>query len=374
MAEAGGYGLSAVAYIRALRQAGVPVRWQPMVWSDGTYRPARDADQALRRLTVLSEQADLRAMFHAPVEYDTVVVHMTPEFWPDAREDGKRMVGYTVWETDRLPLHWPPLLNGYDLILTPSTFSRAVFTPHTDIPVAVLPHLPRTDWPQADTAARAAFRRRFAVNEDDFMFYTINSWILRKATWLTLHAFLLAFAQSERAVLLLKTGQEGEVDDKGMHPTRRLFDSILANYPDPARVVFVGDELSERDIGLLHISGDAYLSLTRSEGFAMGAFDAASAGNPVIITGWSGQLDILARQHACLVKYELQQVHEHLGNHMPQKQHWAHAKLDDAIRWMRRLYENPEEARARGAGLKKYISEQFNPHHITQKLLKALNA
>lgn len=373
LAETTGYGLSAVAYIRALREAGVPVTWHPRVMSHGRYVPAGDVGQAREALASVSGIADLCAAFHAPVDYDTVLVHMTPEHWPAAREPGKRMVGYSVWETDRLPLHWPPLLAGFDLILTPSNFSRGVFAPNTDSPVVVMPHLPRQDWPKTDTKGLAAFRRRFGVDDDDFLFYTVNTWILRKAMWLTLQAFLLAFSADERAVLLVKTNPHGEAEGKGWGPSRRLFDRIMANYPDPARVVFVPEELSHEDVGLLHLAGDAYVSLTRSEGFGMGAYDAAAAGTPVIMTGWSGQLDFLAPDHACLVDYELQRVKEHLGNHAPQEQYWAHADLEHAINWMRRLFEHPGEASRRGHALKRHVSENFDAAVIMRRLLEVLN-
>lgn len=373
LAETSGYGLSAVAYIRTLREAGVPVTWHPRVMIHGRYVPADDVEQVRKALASMSGIEDLYAAFHAPVDYDTVLVHMTPEHWPAAREPGRRMVGYSVWETDRLPLHWPPLLAGYDLIITPSTFSRDVFAPHTDSPVVVVPHLPRDDWPDTDTEGLTAFRRRFGAEDNDFLFYTVNTWILRKAMWLTLQAFLLAFSADERAVLLIKTSPHGEAEGKGWGPSRRLFDRIMANYPDPARVVFVPEELSHEDIGLLHLAGDAYVSLTRSEGFGMGAYDAAAAGTPVIMTGWSGQLDFLAPEHACLVDYELHRVKEHLGNHAPQEQRWAHADLEHAIKWMRRLYEHPGEASRRGHALKRHVSEKFDASVITQRLLEALN-
>jgi glycosyltransferase involved in cell wall biosynthesis len=283
------------------------------------------------------------------------------------------MVGYTVWETDRLPLHWPPLLQGYDLILTPSTFSRNVLAHHTKSPVVVVPHLPRTDWPIADAESLAAFRRRFAIEREDFVFYTVNTWLLRKALWLTLHAYLLAFAESDPVVLFIKTASLGEVDGVGWRPTRMLFEQVLANYPDPARVVFVPDELRHEDMGLLHLAGDAYVSLTRSEGFGVGAFDAATAGTPVVMTGWSGQLDFLPAQHACLVDYELRQVTERLGNHPYQEQHWAHADVDHAIEWMRRLFQDRGQAQSRGAGLKTYIAAKYNTEAITQGLLETLD-
>lgn len=373
MAETSGYGLSALAYIGALVDAGVTVTWHPRVRIQGRYRPATTLREVQAALGAAAGHEAALARFHAPGDYDTVIVHMTPEHWPDAREPGRRMVGYTVWETDRLPLHWPPLLEGYDLILTPSSFSRDLFTPHTSAAVQVLPHLPRRAWPRAEAPARAAFRRRFGAGDNTFLVYSINTWILRKALWLTLQAYLLGFSENDDTLLLLKSNPHGEGVNQRWGPARQLFDRILSNYPDAPRVVLVTEELDDDDIGMLHLAGDAYLSLAHSEGFGLGAFDAASAGTPVVTTGWSGPLDFLPPEHACLVDYELRRVRQHLGNHAPQEQYWAHADLEHAIDWLQRLYRDPAAARRRGAGLRAHIAENFDPAAIHARLLEALD-
>lgn len=372
-AETSGYGLSAAAYIRGLLDAGIPVTWHPKVLDCAGYRPATGVEEARALLSLGPGMDALSRLFHAPIEYDTVVVHTTPEHWPQAIEPGKKMVGYTVWETDRLPLHWPGLLTGYDVILTPSRFSRDLFAPCANAPVSVVPHLPRSGWPDAGPDRLAGFRRRFGIENDRFLFYTINQWIPRKALWLALHAYLLAFEASDRTALLVKTNMWGDVHGKGMSPSRMVFDRIMSNYPDPAKVVFVPEDISDDDIGLLHLAGDAYLSLTRGEGFGMGAFDAATAGTPVITTAWSGHLDFLSGENACLVDYELRPVKEGMGNHVPIEQYWAHADLDSAIDWMQHLYAHPADARNRGAAIQAQVAERFDAATIMTTFLDAIN-
>lgn len=372
LAETTGYGISAMDYIRALSRAGIPITWHPLIMTRSGYRPATEAAGVEAALATMSDVRDLTALFHAPVDYDTVIVHLTPEHWPGTREPGKRMIGYTVWETDTLPLHWPPLFDGFHRILTPSTFSQNVFARRTDVPVIVVPHLPRAAWPTGDAAERNAFRRRLALDENVFVFYTINTWILRKAIWLTIHAFLLAFEADDRVALVVKTNPHGESHDAGWVSSRRLFDAVMSNYDEPARVVFVPEELTYDDVGRLHQAGDAYVSLAHSEGFGLGAFDAATAGTPVMTTGWSGPLDFLPDEDACLVRFKLKKVIRHLGNHTPQEQHWAHADIDHAIEWMRYLYEHPHDARARGERLKAGIAGRFDSGDITKRLVQAL--
>ena len=136
--------------------------------------------------------------------------------------------------------------------------------------------------------------------------------------------------------------------------------------------MFVTDELSHEDIGLLHMAGDAYVSLSRGEGFGIGAYDAATAGTPVVMTAWGGHLDFLDPGHACLVDYELRPVGRPHYGHRYQEDSWAHADFDHATQWMQRLYDDRAEARSLGGGLQAHIAESFDAASITRRLLDAL--
>ena len=81
------------------------------------------------------------------IGYDTVLIHTVPEYYPQwiDREHaaGKRVLGYTVWELERLPDHWPAILNQLDkgdrppAAGTSTCFRNSVVT----VPLHVVPHL-----------------------------------------------------------------------------------------------------------------------------------------------------------------------------------------------------------------------------------------
>ncbi len=56
---------------------------------------------------------------------EVIVAHLVPEFFPLVRRQAPDgfLVGYTAWETDRIPDHWVPCLERTDLIVVPSKFS-----------------------------------------------------------------------------------------------------------------------------------------------------------------------------------------------------------------------------------------------------------
>ena len=95
-----GYGLAALAYVRALHNAGVPVWWVPLFARNGhdaEWRP-EDGLAALPLALHAGSDAtvrDLPALLDATREkpYDTVLVHTVPEKWPVFVEAGKHNIG-----------------------------------------------------------------------------------------------------------------------------------------------------------------------------------------------------------------------------------------------------------------------------------------
>jgi hypothetical protein len=161
-----GYGEAARAYMRGLQRAGVPLTWTPLAWRRGLrpgYRP-------LGGRTVGDPELD--PICNRALDHDTILLHLFPELmtpWIDEAA-GKRLVGCTVWETDRLPGHWPAILNRLDLLLVPCRWNREVFARSgVTVPIEVIPHL-------ADDAPPAESPPPWPIPPGDFVFYTIGDW------------------------------------------------------------------------------------------------------------------------------------------------------------------------------------------------------
>ena len=93
------------------------------------------------------------------------VAHLVPEYYPLVRSvvPPGPFVAHTVWESDRLPRHWPELLDGTDLVIVPTEWNRTVFRAsgvHT--PVEVVPHVATVVVP-GDAAVRSSVRRRLRL-------------------------------------------------------------------------------------------------------------------------------------------------------------------------------------------------------------------
>jgi len=150
---------------------------------------------------------------------------------------------------------------------------------------------------------------------------------------------------------------------------------ITRRYRRPPRIRLITDVQSESEIRRLHARGDCYVSLCRCEGWGLGAFDAAAHGNPVVMTGFGGQLDYLDRDLAYLVGYELVPVINPRAplSYSPD-QRWAEPDVAHGARLLRDIAAHPAEARARGRALRERIVSRFGDRAVIAAVIPALEA
>jgi len=346
-------------------------RWYPEFnWSPGI---ERRYDQGL----------DMQAE-----DFDVLLLHLPPfdqaaiyRRWL-AEEPGLRSVVYTTWECDRLPPWWTRALTSFDLVLVPSEFNRQSFLASgVNRPIEVVPHIAR----QAEPIQGGSFGE---ISDDDFIFYTIGSWLSRKAMEKTIRTYLETFSADEPVALIVKTDpvdqvairahQDGEVENppKPYGMTWWTVAKILAEFPRPAKLHLIAKTVPQTVIDQLHTRGDCFVSLAYGEGWGLGSFDAGLFGNPSVITGWGGQLDFLGQDYPLLVDYELEPttvVAPDIHRETSDDQFWACANTRHAGKLMRWVFENQEDARELGADLKQKLSTQYTPDRVCSQLARLLN-
>ena len=283
----------------ALAEAGVPITWTPMI-PGGRMGPYSYGPFTGRGIG----DPDLDPLCNRPLDYDLVIVHTVPEYFPfwTAAEPGRTIIGNTVWETTAIPRHWAPLLNAVDHLLVPCHWNKSVFEQSgVTTPIDVVPHVAADAAETPDDADRD--------DGDGYVFYTINTWTHRKALPLTVAAFCEAFTASDPTTLVIKTTSRDFTATglrRRLRPTSAgALRRLVRRFPRPPRVRLITDDLSDAQMRRLHRRGDCYVSLCRGEGWGIGAFDAATYGKPVVMTAFGGQLDYLAADHAYLVGSDL---------------------------------------------------------------------
>ncbi|MBN1139478.1 MAG: glycosyltransferase family 1 protein [Anaerolineae bacterium] len=398
LGEHSGYGEAARAYLQGLFHAGLDLTWTPLVWDDPrgytplqrrrglpglVHIPRQNSKSAWRIppaaqhfFSSAQDTFDFWPLIYNQIEYDTVIMHTVPEYWPWLLRPGKLNIGMTVWETTLIPPHWQELLQLPDQLMVPSEFVREIFRQNgITRPIEVIPHISLPPGPPPSSERVARFRLDHQIPSDRFLFYTINTWNSRKALWHTLRAYLETFTCHDPVALIVKTSPRGPRDCQAdtTTPTDLLVQEILAAYPEPAPVCCISQEITQAQMHILHHIGDSYVSLTHSEGWGLGAFEAAARGKPVIMTGWGGHLEYLRPENSFLVDYDLIPVQDRLGGESYQpNQQWAQPNLQAAGRWMRWVYEHPQQARRKAEALEKDIQDRFQEAVVTEKILTAL--
>lgn len=376
-----GYAVAAKAYLRAMAARDMPVTWAPMTLDGGAY--------AVWRGNAWPEP-DLAPLVHADRPYDTHLLHSVPEYYPplieEARRQGHRVLGYTVWELERLPDHWPAILNRLDGVLVPCRWNIDVFrNSGVTVPIHVVPHLSQFEGRLAATpTARQALAQRLGEPlEDRFVFYTVGLWSARKAPSLVVEAYLDAFTASDPVVLVVKTSRHDVTRQvrRWRNGFRRRFPSpsealhrLVSRYPEPARIICITDEdVPDDQMLALHEAGDCFVSLARTEGWGLGAFEAARLGKPVIMTGYGGQRDFLDPDLSQLVDFTMVPVDEPIwrANYRPSDR-WAEPSLAQASAWMRELFRDPAEPRRRARLQAERLATEFATERTMQRLLDAL--
>lgn len=369
-----GFGDASESYLRGLRAAGVRVSWTPLGWPSPAWNAAhgpvvaRDLDGA--------EHHDIAGL---PIVHDTVVV-CAPPLWHDRLrlEAGTRLLtAYTTWETDRLPAESVTLLNRYDRVLVPSRFNASVFEASgVTSPLHVVPHIARSPRLPSETSTA----------NGKFIFYLIATWTTRKAILDVVLAYVTAFTDADDVLLAIHTTPEDLIaaarpcssdPAAGLRrPTSWVsLANGLAGHRRAPPIELTTRRLTPDQVEMLHARGDCFVSLSRGEGWGLGAFDAAVFGNPVIVTGWGGTLEFLPNGYPYRVDYDLELTTSDAPDLWWEPrpgERWARARIEHGAILMRRAYEHRDEARAWGRILEATVTAEFEPNRVTSRLIDAL--
>ncbi len=245
---------------------------------------------------------------------------------------GRYNIACWHWELSRFPDAWLDAAEGVDELWASSRFIQHALAEKFPLPVAWMPH-------PLDVRGGTGLRRSdLGLPEDAYLFLTtfdFTSYVARKNPIGAMRAFRAAFpAQAgERVGLVVKAnGAEARPDQA------RAF-LASPELSDP-RIMLINEVLDRRRMVGLIEQCDAFVSLHRSEGFGRGIAEAMMLGKPVIVTGYSGNMDFTNSQNACIVDYRLVDVGQ--GDYpFADGQRWADPDLDEAAGYMRRLVSDP---------------------------------
>ena len=178
-------------------------------------------------------------------------------------------VGFSYWETTRLPEDWVRRMNMMDEVWTTSSWAKGVF-------ISSGVKVPTYNF-DLGVDSRYFFPVKRTLNNQPFTFLSIGSPSTRKNSQLAVDAFIKLFGKDDRFKLLYKS-----VDS----PDARLWSdrgepSSIKNHPN---IEVIEGDVSIEELALIYDRADCLIYPTSGEGWGMLPFQAIAKGIPTICT------------------------------------------------------------------------------------------
>lgn len=348
-----GYAKAARQYVLALHGQGVDLKLESF------QAQLPDVDLPADQLHVLRHLASKRKSSQRKV----YLFHYIPDLW---RRTLHPAIGFTYWETSKLPKGWVARANQMNAVFLPSTHNMEVFR-HSGIKVPLFHirpclHLPQPPFTHEHIPA-------YIHGLPPFRFLAVCSWIERKGIDLLLKAFWSEFHAHEPIALVIKTVARRDI----VHSIETLKQEARLSHT-PAGVYVDTEVRSELEMDALYRSCQAFVHPSRGEGVGYPMMEAVARGLPVIATNWGGQLDYLKPDNSYLIPSQLVPVKPqsyYYGYHSDQL--WAEPSIEALRALMRQVINEYQTAVSKAHIAQQQLFQQFTPQAAAQDILNALH-
>lgn len=290
-------------------------------------------------------------------EADVVILHDEPLSLPDIihRYRQKYLIAYCVWETEQLPAQYRDALCGVQRIWTCSPFAASAFA-RAGLTVDVVPHIVSREPPVISDCD--FIKRLISYQPENYYFYTIvDSVNPRKNLEALLESFVAVFSKKKHVKLVVKQ-------------YRSSWD--ITSIPN---VISIDGFLSRGQIAALHAVLDCYVSAHHAEAWGLSLSDAMAVGNPVIATGFSGNMFYMNAENSFPIQFRLVPVSQKMCAMIPfytREMSWADVSRQHLGYLMRKVCAKkyPPEIPCRAA----QDMRQFGPREIGLRMQALLDS
>jgi glycosyltransferase involved in cell wall biosynthesis len=352
-----GLGEAARGYTRALDAAAVPVSTTTIDVHALVENPALMADDGYGLVDFSDREHDREPGFEVVCINADELPRFAAKLGPAAFGE-RATIGVWGWETDSIPDRWKLAYPLVDEVWVYSRYVADNLARVAPVPVRVVPPpvvAPHPGDVRLDLGVPPGFRFVFMF---DFL-----STIQRKNPVGLIEAFRAAFAPGEGPQLVIKT-------INGRHRFAALEEVRWAARGRPD-VHVIDRSLSARERDALLVESDCYVSLHRSEGFGLTLAECMALAKPVIGTDFSGTTDFLTADNGYPIASGMTRVGADCEIY-PADGTWADPDLEAGARAMRRVIEQPEEARGKAERAKADIERSYSPAAVGKRAREAL--
>ena len=334
--KADGYGYASYRISSGLRHAGLPVS-EP--------EDFLISDRSKEFDIFVSMQDGLVLEPRMPVQQGDVLVNNCLPV--DFKLADCYNVGFSYWETTKMPGSWIPRLNECDEIWTTSKWAGDVFkenTGHENVHSFKLGIESDLFWSNS------------WIPDEPFTFLHVGSPSTRKNTQMAVDAFMRTYGHRKDFRLIVKSmgPPDARIRDSGMNH------GAITNHD---RIQVIDWELSEPDLADLYRSAHCLLYPTMGEGWGMIPFDAIACGTPTICTNATA-----CTEYAELsVPLDFEWSTDGLTGIYDCGGRWAKPSMDDLVDKMHYVVDNYEEVKQHTLEGAIIIHKDYSWHNVVQE-------
>jgi hypothetical protein len=308
-----------------------------------------------------------------PNNYNPIKLNIGIAPWFDKEYKGYK-IGYTMFEFSNIPevgkYNWKSSCLAMNEIWVPSQYNYNTFTNNGINNVIVMP-------PGIDTEEYCPNKLPLIDrNDKKFRFLALGEYTTRKGWDLLIPAYLDEFNKNDNVTLIIKSYN----GSKGIEDSKRIIKEDITKYRDKSinnsypNILFIGDILSSDRLPNLYNSIDAFILLTRGEGFGFPMAEAMSCCKPCIVPNNSSYLDFVNDSNGYLINIKGIEKFESLykSSLLYKDSESPIIDIKHTKQLMRYVYNNREELHNKGLKARKDIVDNYTEDQAALRMFNRL--
>jgi len=289
--------------------------------------------------------------------------------------NGKKIL-YTMMETSvTLHRNYVEKLNLFNEIWVPTHFAKNMFKQNgVLVPIYVIPL-------GVDIKRYTPERKEYNFGQplNNFVFLSVFKWGYRKGYDILLKAFLEEFSSQDNvSLLIVSRAEHSNAPDQIVKDFSDIRQSVQKPDDLLPHVALCEDKIPEKDMPRVYGACDAFVLISRGEGFGLPFCEAGASGLPVIASNCSGHSDFLNKNNSFLVDPDLytkasingamsklaKLCHFYEDQQFPD---FGEKGIEKTKKHMRYVFENYDNALSKAELLKEDIENQYTWDHAVEK-------
>lgn len=323
----------------------------------------QDQDQNVQEFSNIKRSLKPRV----PSKVDFHLRHHWPPNWSGSKNN--KVILIQPWEFGRIPQEWVQAANreGIEEIWC---YSRAVMNAYIDS--GVLPEKlrlmslgfdPQIYHPDGDLLDLKTNKKT------KFLF--VGGTIHRKGPDILVDAYCKAFSKSDDVSLIIK-----DFGGKGVYEGQTFEDEIneLRNRPGSPEIIYINQEMSEKELASLYRACDCLVHPYRGEGFGLPVLEAMACGLPVVVTAGGSTDDFVSQDFGWKIPAKRKMIGNSVSNIPLEGEGWMlEPDVNELSNTLKVIIENSSSMETKGKMASEFVHENMTWKKVSHNVLAAIH-